>query len=61
MEVLSLIFCYNFGLTSYLLPFTLLAISIKVAKDKVLSPIINNLFYVVCYCVTFTTLLSQFF
>ena len=60
-SIISDFLLQSFGLTSYLLPFTLLAISIKVAKDKVLSPIINNLFYVVCYCVTFTTLLSQFF
>ncbi len=60
-SIISDFLLQSFGLTSYLLPFTLLAISIKVAKDKVLSPIINNLFYVVCYCITFTTLLSQFF
>ena len=60
-SIISDFLLQSFGLTSYLLPFTLLAMSIKVAKDKILLPIINNLFYIICYCITSTTLLSQFF
>ena len=51
----------SFGFITYLVPFTIFASSIQIIKDKFLAPILKNLFWLVCYCVTGTIFLSQFY
>ena len=51
----------SFGLISYLIPITLFCASIRVIKDKKILSIIDNIFFIVCYCLTGSIFLSQFY
>ena len=51
----------SIGLVSYFLPITLIFLSISILYQKRLTQIINSLFYVVCYSVTGTIFLTQFY
>ncbi len=51
----------SIGLVSYFLPITLIFLSISIIYQKRLTQIINSLFYVVCYSVTGTIFLTQFY
>ena len=51
----------SIGLVSYFLPITLIFLSISIIYQKRLTQIINSLFYLVCYSVTGTIFLTQFY